>query len=310
MAQDTPAKPFRFNGASFLKDVENTCKAIDAPFSLSTTEAVVAAYSQNFREGALFWRTTDRPGDGLNFCFYERRPVEVLRIAEDAKLLEPNHPLSVLMDAWAMPWGKEGSMVPEQSCDFDAEKGLVKSLVCMGGLRPLDDILSRGNVPPSVSQRRDSFHKLGLDRLRHVAIDFELGAVNLYFRVKRPISELLAREMVELAGYHSLTSSDLADMPNFLPPQSFTFVVTIGVGSGEIQRVAFYALGLLPHDLPEVGNRLRTCLSEASSHDAKEYVAVAWVFGACKNKYTMAEKSYCGGIIPLIRKWKLNGFHR
>ncbi|KAL9006202.1 MAG: hypothetical protein Q9188_001026 [Gyalolechia gomerana] len=201
-------------------------------------------------------------------------------------------------------------MVPEQSCDFDAEKGLVKSWLYMGGLGPLDDILSHGNVPPSISQHRETFHKLGLILLRHVAVDFGLGTVNLYFRVKRPISEPLARELVELAGYRSFTNSDLADMPKFLSPESFTLAATIEVATAEIKRVAFFALGLPPNHLPEVGHRLRTFFSKAPSYDAEESTVVAWSFEAGKKKYIKAEKSHCRGVARLLRNWRSNGFHR
>lgn len=274
------------------------------------TEAIVASYSQNFREGAVLWRATDRPGDGLNFRFYERRPVEVIRIAEDAKLLGPDHPLTLLLDAWALPWGEGHSMIPEQSCDFDAEKGLVKSWVYMGGLRPLDDILSLGNVPASIIQHRDIFHHRGLHLLRHVAVDFGLGTVNFYFRVEGPLSEPRAKDLVELAGYRLFTTSDFEDMQKFLSDESFTFAVTIEVVTAQTKRVAFYALGLDPKSLPEVGHRLWTFFAEAPSYDAEEFTAVAWSFGVGNKKYVKAEKSYCGGVIPLLRNWKSNGFHR
>lgn len=236
--------------------------------------------------------------------------MEVLRIAEDAKLLEPNHPLTLLLDDWALPWGEERSMIPEQSCDFDAEKGLVKSWVYMGSLRPLDDILSVSNVPASVSQHRDNFHHLGLQLLRHVAVDFGLGTINLYFRVEGPISESLVKELVGLAGYGSFTTSDFEDMSKFLAADSFTFAVTIKVATAEIKRVAFYALGLDPESLPEVGHRLRTFFEEAPSNDVEEFTAVAWSYGADNKKYIKAEKSYCGGVIPLLRNWRSNGFNR
>ena len=271
---------------------------------------MISAYSQNFRGGAVLWRATNRPEDALNYRFYERRPVEVLRIAEDAELLNPNNPLIALLDSWSLPWGTNRSMIPEQSCDFDAEQGLVKAWAYMGGLRRLDDILDVSDVPHTISQHRDTFHKLHLQEVRHIAVDFDSDTVNLYFPANGPISETMAKDLVELAGFSDFSTDDLADMPEFLSPESFTFAVTIEVATGEIKRVAFYALGLAPGFSPEIGDRLTTFFREAPSYDEENFTAVAWSFGAGKEKYIKAEKSYCGGVIPLLRKWKSNGFQR
>ena len=76
----------------------------EAKFSELKTRTVIVAYRQNFSEGAVVWRATNRPGDALNYRFYERRPVEVLRIAEDWKWLKPNHPMTLLLNSWSSPW--------------------------------------------------------------------------------------------------------------------------------------------------------------------------------------------------------------
>ena len=92
-------------------------------------------------------------------------------------------------------------MVPVQFCDFDAERGLVKAWAYMGGLRPLDDILEVENVPGVIRQHRKTFHCLAFEEIRHIGVDFHGGTVNLYFRVKGPISEPMAKTFVELAGF-------------------------------------------------------------------------------------------------------------
>ncbi|KAG6994064.1 hypothetical protein G7Y79_00047g082900 [Physcia stellaris] len=140
-----------FSSSQFLKDVKESCEAIKAPYSETKTLEVLSAYNQNFSEGAVLWRTTDRPGDALNYRFYERRPVEVLDIAVNTGLLEAKNPLATLLKSWSKPWGTSLHVVPEQSCDFDADKGLTKAWAYMGGLRPLDDILSVDGVPASIS---------------------------------------------------------------------------------------------------------------------------------------------------------------
>ena len=201
-------------------------------------------------------------------------------------------------------------MIPEQSCDFDAEQGLVKAWAYMGALRPLDDILDVENVPDAIRQHRKTFHGLGLEEIRHIGIDFHGGTVNLYFRVQGPISEAMAKKLVKLAGFSDFSVDDLADMPSFLSSDAFTFAVTIRVATGDIQRVAFYALGLPPNKFPDVGERLMKYLKTAPSYDDEDFIAVAWSFGKGSEKYIKIEKSYCGGVIPLLRQWRSSGFHR
>ena len=86
------------------------------------TRAVIEAYSQSFHEGAVLWRATSRQGDALNFRFYARGPIDTVGIAIKAGLLEPDNALANLVTTWSSLY--DG--VPEQSCDFDAQKGLAK----------------------------------------------------------------------------------------------------------------------------------------------------------------------------------------
>ena len=274
------------------------------------TKSVISAYDRNFHEGAVLWRATNRPGDALNYRFYERRPVKVLSIAEEAGLLNSSNELTLLLNSWAAPWGEDLSKIPEQSCDFDAGQGLAKAWVYMGALRPLDDILSVPKVPMSITKHRSIFHSLGLEEVRHVAVDFHSGTVNFYFRAKGPLTESLAQKLVGLAGFCPFSKDDLADMPAFMSPEYFTFAVTMKIITGEIKRVAFYALGLPPNTFPDVGDRLMKFFEEAPSYDDEDFTAVAWSFGVGGEKYIKAEKSYCGGVIPLLREWKSNGFQR
>ena len=180
----------------------------------------------------------------------------------------------------------------------------------MGALRPVDNVLDVENVPDMIRQHRETFHRLGFEGIRHIGVDFDGGTVNLYFRVKGPISEPMAKQLVELAGFSGFSTEDLADMPDFLSLDAFTFAVTIKVATGDIKRVAFYALGLPPNKFPDVGDRLMTFFNKAPSYDEEDFTAVAWSFGKGREKYIKAEKSYCGDVVPLLRSWKSSGFHR
>ena len=171
-------------------------------------------------------------------------------------------------------------MVPEQSCDFDAEQGLVKAWAYMGGLRPLDDILDTGNVSDSIKQHRNTFHRLNLKEFRHIAVDFHSGTVNL-----------MAKDLVEIASFSDFSISDMSDMSAFISPDYFTFAVTIKVATGEIKRVAFYALGLPPRTFPDIGERLSTFFTEAPSHDEEDFTAVAWSFGMVESNTSRSRRA-------------------
>lgn len=288
-----------FSPSRFLEDVKKTSAAIDAPYSESATRAVVEAYSQNFHDGAVLWRATNRPGDALNYRFYERRPIDTVAIAVKAGFLAPDNAMARLITSWSSLY--DGT--PEQSCDFDAEKGLTKAWVYMAGFRPLDDILGARGVPETIRQHSTTFHGLGLKVVRHVAVDYDSSTVNLYFRAPGPISEEQAARYVALAGCPPPSHTEFLEMRTFLNATGFTFSVTIVAATGAIKRVGFYALKLPPNSFPEIGEQLATFFREAPSYDAEEMNAVAWSFGEGGKKYIKAERSYCGRLVPLLRDW-------
>ncbi|MFJ4827648.1 aromatic prenyltransferase [Streptomyces bacillaris] len=61
----SPAVADRFSRARFLADLRTTAAALGAPYSEAVTNRVLDAYASAFHEGAVLWRTTDRPGAGL-----------------------------------------------------------------------------------------------------------------------------------------------------------------------------------------------------------------------------------------------------
>ena len=288
-----------FSPERFIGDVKRTCAAIDAPFSEATTRAVIEAYSRSFHEGAVSWRATSRRGDALNFRFYERRPIDTVGIAIRAGLLEPDNALAGLVTSWSSLYDGK----PEQSCDFDAQKGLAKAWVYMGGFRPVDDILGARGVPQSIRRHGPTFRSLGLESVRHVAVDYHSDTVNLYFSIPGPVTEEHAAELVKLAGCASPSREEFDEMRTFLRPTGYTLGVTMNVSTGVIKRVAFYALKLPLGTFPEAGERLKTFLEQAPSYDREEMNGVAWSYGNGGKKYIKAERSYCGGLVPLMRNW-------
>ncbi|KAK4693763.1 hypothetical protein P7C71_g3695, partial [Lecanoromycetidae sp. Uapishka_2] len=289
----------QFCPTRFLDDVRKTSAAIGAPYSESATRAVIDAYSQSFRDGAVLWRATNRPGDALNYRFYERRPIDTVAIAVRAGFLAPDNVMAGLITSWSGLY--DGT--PEQSCDFDAEKGLTKAWVYLAGFRPINDILGAAGVPETVRQHGPTFHDLGLELVRHVAVDYDSNTVNIYFRAPGPISEAQAATYVALADCPPPSKAELLAMRELLNPTGFTFSVTITAATGIIKRVGFYALKLPPNSFPEIGERLATFFKEAPSYDAEEMNAVAWSFGEGGKRYIKAERSYCGRLVPLLRDW-------
>ncbi|KAB8298687.1 hypothetical protein EYC80_000864 [Monilinia laxa] len=296
-------EPSKFDQSRFLDDIRNLSAAINAPYSESTTINILSVFSHSFHNGVVLWRATDRLGDALNYRFYSRKPIDTVSIASSAGLLSPNilNTLGNLVKSWSLLYNG----TPEQSCDFDAEKGLVKAWVYMGGMRPLDDILGADGVPDSVRQYKSRFEHLGLQKVRHVAVDYQKGTVNLYFRAQGPITTKQATLFNALVGAEAPSQQQFKDMKKLLNELGYTFAVTIKIETGGIERVGYYALKLPEKGTkkwPDLNEQLEKFVQSAPSYDREEMNAVAWSFGG-NQKYVKFERSYCGELVPLIRKW-------
>jgi hypothetical protein len=62
--------------------------------------------------------------------------------------------------------------IPEQSCDFDASRGLVKTWLFLGGAQPLDDILAADGVPEAIRRHGPLFQSLELTHCRHEMTEY------------------------------------------------------------------------------------------------------------------------------------------
>ncbi|MFD0426445.1 aromatic prenyltransferase [Streptomyces parvus] len=294
----TPAA-HRFSRTRFLTDLRATAAALGAPYSEAVTNTVLDAYDPAFREGAVLWRTTDRPGAGLDYRFYARRPLDTVRIARRAGFIAGGDPLAELVQEWSGLYGG----APEQSCDFDAALGQTKTWVYLAGTRPLDDVLGVPGVPAALRRLAPLFHRLGLDHVRHVAVDYRHRSVNLYFRARGPVDPEQCRRFTALAGAEPPGERLFGEMAAFLSRGAYTFSVTLSAATGAVERVAFYALKLPENQFPSLGCQLRTFFATAPSYDPEDMNAVAWSFGPRGATYVKAERSHSGDLISLIRGW-------
>ncbi|PQE07084.1 Aromatic prenyltransferase protein [Rutstroemia sp. NJR-2017a BVV2] len=289
-----------FSPSRFLDEIRQTSSALGAPYSEEVTRKVLETFPDSFNRGAVLWRATDKKGGSLDYRFYERRAIDTVAIAFNAGLLtSDNADMARLITTWSSLYGG----TPEQSCDFDAELGLVKTWVFLKGLRPLDDILDASGVPDTLRIHQSTFHTLGLDTVRHVAVEYAKSTVNLYFRARGPLSRTQAAKFNELAGARPPTESEFLEMLHHLNPLGFTFSVTLKATTGAIERVAYYALKLPVGIFPEVSDGLKDFFAVAPSYDPEEMNAIAWSFGPGSQKYVKAERSYCGGLVSLMRDW-------
>ena len=146
------------------------------------------------------------------------------------------------------------------------------------------------------------FCGLGLEHVRHVAVDYQHRTANLYFRITHGLTRADTERFAALAESGPPDLATYADMTRFIASGGFTLSVTMTIDTGSIERVGFYALKLPVGQFPTVGPRLATFFQTARSRDDEEMNAIAWSFGG-PARYLKAERSYCGGLVALMRKW-------
>ncbi|MGW2373908.1 aromatic prenyltransferase [Kitasatospora sp. NPDC001683] len=287
-----------FSPSRFLKDIEATTVLLGIDYSEAMTRRVLDAYEESFHRGAVLWRTTDKPDGVLNYRFYERVPVDTVSIAAQTGLLGPHNQTASLISAWSSLY--EGST---QLCDFDAVRGLAKTWVYLGGIRPLEEVLGAPGVPDTIRRHHGGFRELGLTSVRHVAVDYQHDTANLYFRVQEGLSPKAAARLLALSRSTPPDETTFKDMVDFTAPDGHTFSVTLRISTGQVERVGIYALRLPAGQFPRLNDRLAAFFSGAPSHDEEEMNAVAWSFGAGGSRYVKAERSYCGRLVALMREW-------
>ncbi|MFE3203699.1 aromatic prenyltransferase [Embleya sp. NPDC059237] len=284
-----------FSPSRFLADIETTADLLGADYCAPMTRRVLDVFEESFHRGAVLWRTTDRPGGALNYRFYERRPVDTVHIAERAGFIPARSPATGLIRAWSALYA--GS---RELCDFDSAQGLVKTWVYLDGRRPLEEVLGPREIPDSIRRHESRFCELGLTVVRNVAVDYQQGTANLYFRTAEGIDAKSTKRLLALSGSAGPDARTFADMRAFTAPGGYTFSVTLRIDTGRIERVGIYALRLPVGRFPHIAGRLATFFDRVPSHDEAEMNAVAWSFGAGNRRYMKAERSYCGRLVALM----------
>lgn len=288
-----------FSESRFLEDLRDMCQALDAPFSEATTRKVLQIYSESFRRGAVNWRVTDRPGDALNFRFYEREQTDTITPGLESGLLDPASPVLPLLRAWTDLF--PGTV---QCCDFCPSQGLVKCWLFLGGLRPADELLAAPGVPPHIARHADELRRRGLTRVRHIAVDYSGATVNLYFSQEGPLTGERVRALAALPSSKPsrLADDEVEEMARFVSPEASDVAVTFRIDSGDVSRTAQYAF-LMDREYPRLDARIKTFFGRAPCYDQEPGDIVAWSFGGAR--YMKGERNYCGDTVSLMRDWAL-----
>ncbi|OPC77329.1 hypothetical protein B4N89_43185 [Embleya scabrispora] len=284
-----------FSPSRFLADIETSADILGADYCAPMTRRVLDVFEESFHRGAVLWRTTDRPGGALNYRFYERRPLDTVCIAERAGFIPARSPAAGLIRAWSGLYA--GS---RELCDFDSAQGLVKTWVYLDGRRPVEEVLDTRGIPDPIRRHESRFRELGLTVVRNVAVDYQQGTANLYFRTGEGIDAGSTKRLLALSGGTMPDARTFGDMLAFTAPGGYTFSVTLRIDTGRIERVGFYALRLPAGRFPHIGGRLATFFDRVPSHDDAEMNAVAWSFGSGNRRYMKAERSYCGRLVALM----------
>ncbi|MFI0716543.1 aromatic prenyltransferase [Streptomyces inhibens] len=294
-----PALPTNqeFGRERFRADVRATAAAIGAPISHRLTDTVLEAFHDNFAQGATLWKTTSKPGGQLSYRFFSRLQMDTVSRAIDAGLLDAAHPTVPVVDAWSSLYGG----APVQSGDFDAGRGLAKTWLYFGGLRPAEDILTVPALPQSVQARLKDFLELGLAHIRFAAVDWRHHSANVYFRGRGPL------DAAQFARIHALSGStppaaNLVDEVLAYMPEDYCVAVTLDLESGVIERVCFYALKVPKNAMPRIPTRIARFLEVAPSYDADECNVIGWSFGR-SGDYVKAERSYTGNMAEILSGW-------
>ncbi|KAH0420608.1 hypothetical protein CcaCcLH18_13911 [Colletotrichum camelliae] len=286
-----------FSCTRFLKDAEWFCHILDAPFSASTTTAVLKAYQTHFHNAPVGWRVTSKDS-ALNYRFFQAISTNVVDTAIEAGFIK-HSPLTDLVQAWSSLFDGE----VQQWCDFDTSKGLMKAWLFLGQTRHMEDVIDVDFVPQRIRRHLGTFRDHGLDRVRTIAVDWHSRTINIYWRVPGPLSQWQAKELLGIAGCQSLEEDDVAVISKLSRAKdgSFAFALTLAFETGEIERAAFYATKLSRENLPVLDVRLAKFIQHAPDYDPQEWITVGWGFVKGGKRYMKAEKSYCGDFMGVVR---------
>jgi 4-hydroxyphenylpyruvate 3-dimethylallyltransferase len=279
----------------FLADIEATSAALGAPFSRATTEKCLDVFARGFTDGAIVWKTTEKPGGRLFYRFFARSSYDTIASALDNDLLAGETPATALARGWTVLFGEAAT----QSCDFDAAAGLAKTWIWLGGMHSATDVLDQGFVPHTLRRLLPTFHRAGLDYIRFAGVDHHSDQINLYFRARGPITDGQCATILGILDTAPPQTPLMDEMRRYLP-QDFCVAITVSLSTGTPRRACFYALDVPQDRMQAIPARIAQFFNAAPSHDRQTVHVIGWSFGPNAGTYVKAEKSYSGDMASVL----------
>ncbi|KAJ5584514.1 uncharacterized protein N7459_004314 [Penicillium hispanicum] len=300
-----PGATTSFSSAQFLSDIEKISKEIDSPFDKSAVETVVTKFERYFKSSAVVLRSKDRPNDTLNYRLFMYKPSDTVEAAIESNLLEPGHPFIPLLGLWYSLCHHD--QAPSFWLDFSTTRStLDKTWLRISPLRPAKNLLQAPGIPNGMRNQFATLDRVGLNLVRFVAVDYHALTVNFYFPLPSPLSREQTDRLAALGDSHPPSEAKLQEMKQYLDPRGTLFAVTMKYPTGEIPRVAFYALDIdLTPDLkglPQMNERGMKYLRAVKSYDDNPTTVISWSFGRDGGEYMKLEAGYSGHLQDLIRE--------
>jgi 4-hydroxyphenylpyruvate 3-dimethylallyltransferase len=124
-------------------------------------------------------------------------------------------------------------------------------------------------------------------------VDHRHSTVNLYFRIRGPITPPRAAEIVALAGVAPPAEPLVEEIRAFVP-NDVTVAVTVSLRTGKVERTCFYTLTTPVHRRPMLPDRLADFFAKAPSYEESPADCVGWSFGSKGGTYMKASRAYSG----------------
>lgn len=289
----------KFEPSKAVEDIGKAAAAIGAPFSESVTRKVIETFPEQFADGGVILRTSNKPTAGLDYRFFMNKKTDCMSLAVGAGFITKDDPMSQLI----YDWSKLYDGAPEASCDFEASKGLAKVWLFFGAIRPISEILAAPGVPKGISSHLPTFQSLGLEEVQHVAVDYQKRSINIYFSFYGETTRERAAALAKLAGSGPPDDTWFNQMTEYLPLDGYPFSVTMKL-DGTISRVCFYALRGLPNDsAAKVDGAISRFWETAPCYSPDDFKSLGWSFGG--EPYLKSERGYTGDISSFGEYWSV-----
>jgi 4-hydroxyphenylpyruvate 3-dimethylallyltransferase len=282
----------------FFNDIQSSAARFGSQFSESTTRKMLEIFHPWFSIGVLRWRLTDRITDNLNYRLLLPKPNDVVSVAVESGILDSKCPLLVLVRFWSELPGEK----PVLWHDFDTCNGLAKTWIHLGEPRDLDEIIESKFVPETIQRQSECLQTNHLRRARIAAVDYRKGSVNLYFRVSKSLTESDASAITGLAGVVTPNSRQIKEIQKLSPQHAYVVSTTIGLESGVIERVCFYAFMLSPMCLT-LTPRLNDFVSDIPCYVDEDLLVPGWSFGCGSSSYMKLGLGYFGNYRNVLQDW-------